>query len=158
MDGKIKLNHKTPIKIMLCYRQYGQKGIYVMKEFNVCFQMSKMILFKVSYYTLGDNQNPYFTTSAYEFVRNKRDFARVGQCQEDLLKGFRTAYNFYKKWDVFHLKQLTQEQYSEMRNDLCVLEQKYNNLLSEMEDGVQLKPDYFSFYQLVEFSKQTPKK
>ena len=120
--------------------------------------MSKMILFKVSYYTLGDNQNPYFSTSACEFVRNKRDFCRGGQAQETLLKRFPRAYNFYKKWDVFHLKQLTQEQYGEMRKDLCILEQKYNNLFLEMEDGIQLKPDHFSFYQLVEFSKQTPKK
>lgn len=129
-----------------------------MKEFNVCFQMSKMILFEVSYYTLGSNRNPYFATSACAFIRSKRDFERCGQAQEDLLKRFPTAYNFYKKWDVFHLKQLTQEQYSEMRKDLCVLEQKYNTLLLEMEDGVQLKPSHFSFYQLVEFSKQTPKK
>lgn len=84
--------------------------------------------------------------------------AEGGQAQEDLLKKFRTAYNFYKKWDVFHLKQLTQEQYDEMRKDLYVLEQKYNTLLLEMEDGIQLEPDHFSFYQLVEFSKQTPKK
>lgn len=129
-----------------------------MKEFNICFQMSKMILFKVSYYTLGNNQNPYFSTSAYEFVRSKKDFCRAGQCQEDLLKEFPEAYIFYKKWDVFHLKQLTQEQYNEMRKDLCILEQKYNNLILEMEEGTKLKPDHFSFYQLVEFSKQTPKK
>lgn len=129
-----------------------------MKEFNVCFQMSKMILFRVSYYTLGDNQNPYFATSADEFIRSKRDFGRGGQAQETLLKGFPEAYNFYKRWDVFHLRQLTQEQYNEMRKDLCVLEQKYNTLLLEMKDGIKLKPDHFSFYQLVEFSKQTPKK
>ena len=129
-----------------------------MKEFNACFQMSKMILFEVSYYTLGGNQNPHFATSAYEFVRNKRDFCTIGQAQETLLKEFPEAYNFYKKWDVFHLKQLTQEQYNEMRKDLRILEQKYNNLFLEMEDGIQLKPDRFSFCQLVEFSKQTPKK
>ena len=129
-----------------------------MKEFNACFQMSKMILFKVSYYTLGNNQNPYFVTSADEFIRSKRDFCRGGQAQEDLLKGFPEAYNFYKKWDVFHLKQLTQEQYDEMRKELCVLKQKYNTLLLEMEDGIKLKPDRFSFHTLVEFSKQTPKK
>ena len=129
-----------------------------MKEFNACFQMSKMILFKVSYYTLGDNQNPYFSTSACEFVRNKRDFCIGGQAQETLLKRFPGAYNFYKKWDVFHLKQLTQEQYNEMRKDLCILEQKYNNLFLETEDGSKLKPDHFSFYQLVDFSKQTHKK
>ena len=129
-----------------------------MKEFNACFQMSKMVLFKVSYYTLRDNQNPYFTTSACKFVRNKRDFCISGQAQETLLKEFPEAYSFYKKWDVFHLKQLTQEQYNEMRKDLRILEQKYNNLFLEMEDGIQLEPDHFSFYQLVEFSKQTPKK
>lgn len=129
-----------------------------MKEFNVCFQMSKMILFKVSYYTLGNNQAPHFATSAYKFIRSKRDFCRGGQAQEALLKGFPEAYKFYKKWDVFHLKQLTKEQYGEMRKDLCVLEQKYNTLLLEMEDGIKLEPDHFSFHTLVKFSKQTPKK
>ncbi len=129
-----------------------------MKEFISCFQMSKTILFAVSYYTLGRNQNPYFVTSAYEFIRSKRDFCRVGQCQEDLLKRFQTAYKFYKKWDVLHLKQLTQEQYNEMRKDLCILEQKYNNLLIEMEDGIKFDLARFSFYQFVELSKQTPKK
>ena len=128
-----------------------------MKEFNVYFQMSKMILFIVSYCTLGNNQNPYFVTSADEFIRSKRDFRRGGQAQEALLKGFPEAYNFYKKWDVFHLKQLTQEQYDEMRKDLCVLEQKYNTLLLEMENGIKLKPDHFSFHTLVKFSKQKPK-
>ena len=120
--------------------------------------MSKMILFKVSYYTLGNNQSPYFSTSACEFVRNKRNFCRAGQAQEILLQGYPEAYNFYKKWDIFHLKQLTQEQYNEMRKDLCILEQKYNNLFLEMEDGIKLNPDRFGFYQLVELSKQTPKK
>ena len=128
-----------------------------MKEFNACFQMSKMVLFKVSYYTLGDNQNPYFTTSACKFVRNKRGFCISGQAQETLLKEFPEAYSFYKKWDVFHLEQLTQEQYGEMRKDLCILEQKYNNLFLEMEDGIKLNPDRFGFYQLVELSKTHPK-
>ena len=119
--------------------------------------MSKMILFEVSYYTLGGNQNPYFSTSAYEFVRNKRNFCRAGQAQETLLKGFPEAYNFYKKWDIFHLEQLTKEQYDEMRKDLRILEQKYNNLFLEMEDGIKLNPGRFGFYQLVELSKKHPK-
>ena len=151
-------NHK--LKTIEFPENLGKTGErdYIMKEFNACFQMSKMILFNVSYYTLGGNQSPYFATSACEFVRNKRDFCRVGQCQENLLKEFPEAYSFYKKWDVFHLKQLTQEQYGEMRKDLCILEQKYNNLFLEMEDGIKLNPDRFGFYQLVELSKQTPKK
>ena len=129
-----------------------------MKEFSFCFQMSKTILFTVSYYTLGRNKNPYFVTAAYEFTRSKRDFRKAGQYQEDLLKRFQIAYKFYKKWDFFHLKQLTQEQYNEMRKDLYILEQKYNSLLVEMEDGIKFDPARFSFYQLIEFSKQTPKK
>ena len=42
------------------------------KEFKILFQINKMVLFEVSYYTLGNNNNPYFTTSAMRFIRSKR--------------------------------------------------------------------------------------
>lgn len=35
-----------------------------MKEFMYCFQISKLIVFEVEYYTLGGNKAPYFSTSA----------------------------------------------------------------------------------------------
>lgn len=31
-----------------------------MKEFMYCFQISKLIVFEVEYYTLGNNKTPYF--------------------------------------------------------------------------------------------------
>lgn len=37
-----------------------------MKEFMYCFQISKLIVFEVEYYTLGGNKAPYFSTSAAE--------------------------------------------------------------------------------------------
>lgn len=45
-----------------------------MKEFMYCFQISKLIVFEVEYYTLGGNKAPYFSTSAAEFIRSKRDY------------------------------------------------------------------------------------
>ena len=45
-----------------------------MQEFLYSFQIDKMRLFNVEYYTLSDNPNPYFSTSADEFVKSKRDF------------------------------------------------------------------------------------
>lgn len=56
-----------------------------MKEFMYCFQISKLIVFEVEYYTLGGNKTPYFSTSAAEFIRSKRDYNRCGQAQRELL-------------------------------------------------------------------------
>lgn len=127
------------------------------KEFKAVFQLSKTIIFEVEYYTLENNSHPYFTTRASQFVRNKRAFSRCGQCQADILTG--AAKRFWGKWDTLHLKDLTAEQYAEMFEDLknlCVL---YNFMYSEYDET---KKPYtftgFHFSDLVEFSKQTPKK
>lgn len=128
-----------------------------MKEFIATFQLSKTKLFNVSYYTLSTNKSPYFTTSADEFCRSKRDFSRCGQCQDTLLKGYPTAMGFYKRWNPMHLKQLTDEQYEEMRKDLVLLKAKYNCLLMELDETQRPYSPRFGFYSLVEFSKQPPK-
>lgn len=54
-----------------------------MKEFMYCFQISKLIVFEVEYYTLGTNSAPYFSTSANEFCRSKLDYTRGGQAQRE---------------------------------------------------------------------------
>ena len=98
-----------------------------------------MITFEVSYYTLGNNSSPYFSTSANEFIRSKRDYNRGGQAQNDLLTG--KAMQFFKKWDELHLKDLTENQYDE-----------------KIKDTFKGSHSDFSFYQIVEFSKQELKK
>lgn len=42
------------------------------KEFKYYFQITKLVMFEVEYYTLGNNKSPYFTTSASKFFRNKK--------------------------------------------------------------------------------------
>lgn len=58
------------------------------EEFQYLFQVSKLVIFKVSYNTVGNNSNPYFATSASVWLRNKQDIARGGQCQEEVLSEF----------------------------------------------------------------------
>lgn len=67
-----------------------------MKEFMYCFQISKMIVFEVEYYTLGSNKAPYFSTSAAEFIRSKRDYSRCGQAQAALLPKGSPARRFWQ--------------------------------------------------------------
>lgn len=125
------------------------------KEFHALFQLNKKIIFEVNYYTLGNNTSPYFTTSAVEFNQPKTDYRSCGQAQEELTKGYYTAKNFYKKWDAKHLRNLTEEEYAEMREDMKKLEKTYNCLIMEF-DGKANKD--FSFYEIKEFSKQKVKK
>jgi len=118
-------------------------------EFHVAFALSKTKVFNVNYYTLGSNKSPYFSTSAEVFNRPKTDFSQCGQCQEEVLKGYRLAMNFYKKWDEMHLKELSEDQYQELIEDLKELFLKYPYLLEEKE-GERLRD--ISFGRVKDFS------
>lgn len=104
-------------------------------SFHYVFQITRMIVFEVSYYRLGSNTNKYFTTSAAQFNRPKTDYNQAGQCQNDLLKSHPIAYNFFKKWDVFHLLDLSEEQHNELWSDLNRLADKYNSILRLNDTG-----------------------
>ena len=65
------------------------------QEFNIVFQIDKMTIFNVTYYTLGSNSSAHFSTNASKFVRNKRDFDTCGQCQERVLYG--EALKFWER-------------------------------------------------------------
>lgn len=123
-------------------------------EFHYVFKMNKMILFEVDYYTLGLNSSPYFTTSVCEFIRSKRDFKSCGQGQERLLKTFDTAYNFYKKWDVKHLGDLSEDEYNELLTDIERLKEKYKYMERFKEKDDKYFDRGFSFCEEVEFSKR----
>jgi len=97
-----------------------------MNELNLTFQLSRTEIFEVSYKTIGSNASPYFSTSAAVFNRPKTDFNRCGQCQDDVLKTHRAAMRFYKKWDPFHLHDLTPKQYKELVDDIETLKDRYN--------------------------------
>ena len=129
-----------------------------MKEFISVFQLSKTKVFEVNYYTLSTNSHPYFATCGAEFIRSKRDYSTCGQCQNYLLKHYPTAMAFYKKWDGKHLKDLTEEEYNEMRHDLKNLENKYNHIVRELDESKKPYSPHIGFYEIVEFSKQEPKR
>lgn len=129
-----------------------------MKEFQAVFQLTKTIIFEVKYYTLSNNTKPYFTTSAAQFCRNKQDYSRCGQAQNELLKGFRVAMRFFRKWDVLHLHDLTPAQYDEMRQDLEELKAKYNYIFEELDESRKPYSPNFDFYRLAEWTKQDPQK
>lgn len=97
-----------------------------MKEFMYVFQISKLITFEVEFYTLGTNSAPYFSTSANEFCRSKRDYTRGGQAQRDLLPKFSPARRFFEKWDHCHLHDLTPAEYEEVTADIENLKARYN--------------------------------
>ena len=116
-------------------------------SFHYVFQITRMIVFEVSYYRLGSNTNKYFTTSAAQFNRPKTDYNQAGQAQNDLLKSHPVAYNFFKKWDVFHLLDLTEEQHNELWSDLNRLADKYNSIL-------RLNDTSFGFSDIKALSKE----
>lgn len=128
------------------------------KELQAVFQLSKTEIFEVRYYHLSTNTRADFATSAARFCRNKKDFSMCGQAQETICKGHRAAYNFYRKWDSKHLKDLTNEEYNDMRCDLEKLKEKYNFIFEELDESARPYSPHFSFYRLAEWTKQTPKK
>lgn len=128
-----------------------------MKEFMYCFQISKLIVFEVEYYTLGGNKAPYFSTSAAEFIRSKRDYNRCGQAQRELLPKRSPARRFFEKWDHCHLHDLTPAEYEEITADIEQLKARYN-YIEDVRDTFRGSRSSIPFYKVVELSKQTPKK
>lgn len=131
-----------------------------MKEFMYCFQIDRMTVFEVEYYTLSTNKTPYFSTSAARFIRSKRDYSACGQVQH-ILPRHSAARRFYEKWDHLHLHDLTPEEYAEMIVDIEVLKTRYNYIEDVRECFGQSAGCYkthIPFNQIVELSKLTPKK
>lgn len=120
------------------------------KEFISVFKITNMIMFQVNYYTLGNNDSPYFSTSAMKFTRNKRDFERCGQCQDDLLvKGI--AKEFYRKWDNKHISDLNDVEYSDLMCDMEQLKSAYEHIYIE-KDTFKNQNSNISFYAIKELS------
>lgn len=115
------------------------------KSFKYAFQISKLIIFEVNYYKLGNNKNKYFSTSAGKFVKNKKDWETCGQCQYSILKGL--SLQFWEKWDKLHLKDLTQEEYNLILQDIEKLKNVYNYI--EKNSDIDIK-----FSEIVELSKK----
>lgn len=115
-----------------------------LKSFHLAFQINRLVIFEVNYYRCGNNKDKYFTTSADRFVRSKINYETCGQCQNEVLKGH--ARTFYKKWDIYHLKDLTEELYIELIEDIKKLKNIYNFIESNIDNK------YFDIYDLKELS------
>ena len=120
-------------------------------SFHYAFQMSRKVIFNVSYYLLGGNKEKYFSTSADQFNQPKTDFNTCGQAQKELLKGHSKAMKFYNKWDFVHIKDLTVEQYNEMVQDIEGLKDQYNFIFHDNDRDI-------SFSEERELSMQPVKK
>ena len=118
------------------------------KEFLTAFRINRMVIFEVNYYTLSTNKSAYFATQGNEFVRNKKDWACCGQAQEHVLPKNSLAYKFYKKWDICHLKDLTQEQYDAMVQDLEELKKEYEFIYRELDETKKPYSPRISFNEL----------
>ena len=102
-------------------------------EVFFAFQISRKIVFEVSFRRLGQNTYQELTTSAAQFNQPKTNYCRCGQAQNDLLKGAHKAMAFFKKWDLFHLRPLTEKKYSEMLLDIELLKAQYNFIESDRD-------------------------
>ena len=127
------------------------------KEFISAFQITKLIIFEVEYYTLGSNTTPYFSTQANQFCRSKRDWSICGQAQAELLPKHSKARKFWEKWDSYHLHKLTDEKLEELLADLEELKKHYNYLYRERPQDGSFWVSHFMYDDLVQFSKQEPK-
>lgn len=101
------------------------------KEFVYSFQISKTVIFEVSYRTLRSNRTPYFATSASKFNRPKTDWNQCGQAQADLLPANSVAHVFWEKWDTEHLRELSDEKCAELLADIEKLKERYNYIESD---------------------------
>lgn len=132
-----------------------------MKEFMYCFQLGKMTVFEVDYYTLSTNKIPHFSTSAARFIRSKRDYSECGQAQERLLPRHSAARRFFDKWDHKHLHNLTPAEYEEITADIEELKARYNYIEDVREcfgRSAGCYKTHIPFYEIVELSKLEPKK
>lgn len=75
--------------------------------------------FVVEYYRLSNNSTPHFSTT-YNGWQNQNDMDHN-----------HPAYQFYKKWDMFHVSLMTNDEFDEMMNDLEELKKvtRYRDLI-----------------------------
>lgn len=98
--------------------QLNSRGIVGYEgEFVINFRDSKRIFFSIQYGMHGHlNQNPYFSTSAGKLNRNRNDYESCGQAQSILTN--QNLKEFFEKWNNYHLKTLTFENYNELMQDI----------------------------------------
>lgn len=127
------------------------------KEFKYCFQITKLVMFEVDYYTFWNNKNPYFATSAFKFFKNKKRYEYGGQAQDQLLPENSIARQFWEKWDKEHLEDLSDDKYREVVKDIEELKEKYN-YIEDIKDTFKGEYEDFPFWEVVLLSKADLKK
>jgi len=131
-----------------------------MKEFMYCFQLDKLTVFEVCYYTLSTNSTADFTITAARFSRSKRDYNWYGREREIIPSKHQEALHFYDRWERLHLHKLTLEEYKEIAADIETLKVKYN-YIEDVRDcfgkSAGCEKTGFSFSEIVELSKLKPK-
>ena len=91
---------------------------------TLAFRDRKKVFFEINFGALKcHTQQPYFSTCANELNRNRSGFSRCGQAQKELLENPHLVA-FYEKWDVYHLENLSMEQYNELVKDVNELKNK----------------------------------
>ena len=91
------------------------------------------------------------------FTQNKKGYEECGQCQVNVLPDG-PAYDFFRKWDRYHLQKLTDEQLDELHSDIKILKENYNYIIQEKETFQNDSQYYFSFKRCKEMSMLPLKK
>lgn len=95
-------------------------------EFHYAFQITRLNILFVDYYTLGGNRHPYYATSAWEYCRSKMGVTRAGQCQGHATRGY--SRRFWKEFDHLHLRDLSGAEYVLLLSRLEDLKARYNHI------------------------------
>ena len=99
--------------------------------FALVFQVTRKVTFEV-HYTIRNDGTHYFSTMANLFNQPKTDYNRCGQCQNEILPKLSKAYHFYRKWDKYHCKPITDgKEWKEMIEDVINLAEGYNCAVRE---------------------------
>ena len=99
--------------------------------FAVVFQITQNVNFEV-YYNVRTDNSSYFSTKACLFNQSKTDYKICGQCQNEVLPEPSEAYYFYKKWNKYQCKPITDEKvWKEMIEDVINLAEDYNYAVRE---------------------------
>lgn len=121
-------------------------------EFISAFQITRKIIFEVKYYTLSNNKNAYFSTSANELNQPKTNYSACGQAQARLLPKNSIAFRFWKKWDKKHLEDLSGDEYTSLIADINVLKDKYNYIFIKLDETQKPYNPNIPFYAIKKLS------
>lgn len=97
-------------------------------SYSFCIQVGNIrkIQFEVSYFRLGGNEHPDFSTQASVMNQTRTDIKSGGQCQKRVLPQSSLVYKFYEKWDKKHLQALNEDEMKEVLSGIEELKNVYD--------------------------------